>query len=114
MEIEDLRRSSYWSEREGQRAVELWRESGLSLLEFSTRTGLHRKRMLYWSRRIAVQPTSSSTEATAMVLAPVTVVRSQAASAITIELRSGRAVRLEGDFADDVLERVIAIAERAC
>jgi hypothetical protein len=113
MDIEDLRRSSYWSEREGQRAVELWRESGLTLLEFSTRTGLRRQRISYWSSR-AAQPTSSSAKATAMVLAPVTVVRSQAASAITIELRSGRAVRLEGDFADDVLERVIAIAERAC
>ncbi len=110
MDIEDLKRSSYWSEREGRRAIELWRASGLPLLEFATRTGLRRQRLEYWRKRVSSP--SRPAAATALALAPVTVLTST--SAITIELRSGRAVRLEGDFVDDVLERVIAIAERAC
>lgn len=112
MEIEDLKRSSYWSEGEGRCAIELWRSSGLTLGEFATQTGLRRNRLDYWRERLS-QAAPSSTS-TALAIAPVTVVQRRAPSAITVELRSGRTVRLEGDFDDDVLERVIAIAERAC
>ena len=112
MDIEDLKRSSYWSEREGRRAIELWRASGLPLIEFAARTGLRRQRLEYWRKRVS--SSSPTAAATALALAPVTVLPRMSPSAITIELRSGRAVRLEGDFDDDVLERVIAIAERAC
>lgn len=112
MEIEELKRSAYWSEREGQRAIELWRASGVSLAEFAARTGLHPKRLEYWRKRTF--SAALAAPASASTLAAVTVLPRIASSAITIELRSGRAVRVEGDFADEVLERVIAIAERAC
>jgi hypothetical protein len=111
MEIEELKRSAYWSEREGQRAIELWRASGVSLAEFAARTGLHPKRLEYWRKRTSA---ALAAPASASALMEVTVLPRIASSAITIELRSGRAVRVEGDFADEVLERVIAIAERAC
>lgn len=108
MEIEDLKRSSYWSEPEGRRAIELWSASGLTLLEFAARTGLRRQRLEYWRKRVS--SSSPAAAATALALAPVTVLPRISPSAITVELRSGRAVRLEGDFADDLLERVIPCA----
>lgn len=48
-----------------------------------------------------------------MTLAPVTVI-DRRPRAIVIELLCGRAVRVEGDFDDALLARVIAAAERSC
>ncbi len=105
MDIEELRASAYWTEREGRVAVALWRRSGEPMASWARRTGLSRSRLSYWVRRSA--GTGS------IALAPVTVVASPI-RALVIELRSGRAVRVEGAFDDDTLARVIAIAERSC
>ena len=105
MSIERLRASKYWSKGDGLRAVELWRASGESLTAFTRRTGLRRTRVAYWASR--------SSSPTAFALATVTVAPPRRASGITIELRSGRAIRVEGDFDDALLERAIIAAERA-
>lgn len=106
MGIEELRASAYWTEREGRAAVALWRRSGEPMASWARRTGLSGSRLSYWARR-------SAGAGTGIALAPVTVVATPT-GALVIELRSGRAVRVEGAFDDDTLARVIAIAERAC
>jgi hypothetical protein len=106
MDINELRACGYWGEREGRAAVALWRRSGEPLAVFARRVGLARSRLSYWARRIGSAATPS--------FVPVTVVASAAKRGlISIELRSGRIVRLEGDVDDATLERVILIAERA-
>lgn len=107
MDIEELRACGYWGEREGLAAVELWRRSGQPLATWARAVGLARTRLDRWVRRAGARPRSS-----AMTLASVTVVSSPSRGALTIELRTGRAVRIEGDFDDAVLARVIAVAER--
>lgn len=109
MGIEELRASAYWTEREGRAAIALWKRSGESLARWARSSGLSRSRIAYWAERLGGAPPSSS----AITLAPVTVI-SAPRGALTIELRSGRAVRVEGDFDDATLARVIGIAERAC
>ena len=109
MGIEELRACAYWTEREGRAAVSLWRRSGEPRATFAREAGLGRTRLDYWSKRLAAERCTSPGSIT---LAPVTVLSSPARGAITVELRSGRAVRVEGDFDDATLARVIAIAER--
>ncbi|MDQ3033391.1 MAG: hypothetical protein M3Y87_13310 [Myxococcota bacterium] len=103
MGLEDLRAIPYWSEVEGRRAVELWRKSGASLRAFAARTGVPAARFSYWRKRLGA--------ATQNTLAPVTVIPARRANALSIELRSGRAIRIDGGFDDDVPERAITIAE---
>jgi hypothetical protein len=108
MGIEELRASGYWTEREGRAAVALWKRSGETLATWARSNGLSRTRLSYWTSRLEQRSPS-------LTLAPVAVLAASAArGALTIELRSGRAVRVEGEFDDAALARVIAIAERAC
>ncbi len=108
MSIEDLLDNGYWSEREGREAVELWRASGESVSEFCARTGLRRRRLTYWAQRLESTSTSG-----ALALAPVTVLSAPRVGALAIELRSGRTIHLEGAVDDELLARVITVAERA-
>ena len=108
MSIEDLLDNGYWSECEGRMAVELWRASGESLSGFCARTGLRRTRLTYWARRLEAAGASS-----ALALAPITVLPVRRVGALAIELRSGRTIHLEGDVDDELLARVIVVAERA-
>lgn len=48
-----------------------------------------------------------------LALAPVTVLAPVRAGGLAIELRSGRTVRVEGDVDEEILARVIVVAERA-
>ena len=110
MDIEALRARVYWSEADGRRVVELWQASGQSLAVFCKESGIRRTRIAYWVSRVS--------SATALTLATVTVAAPHAtrasSRAIAIELRSGRVIRIEGDFDDAQLERAIVVAERAC
>ncbi len=108
MGIEELRSIGYWTEREGRAAVALWRRSGEPLGSYARRVGLSRTRLTYWSGRLDTESAVPT-----ITLAPVRVIASPARGAITIELRSGRSVRVEGEFDDATLARVIVIADRA-
>jgi hypothetical protein len=44
--------SSYWREPEARRVLKLWRESGLSLMEFASREGIGRTRLQRWKTRL--------------------------------------------------------------
>lgn len=110
MGIDELRASTYWTEREGRAALALWRRSGEALATFARGAGLSRTRLSYWRDRLGEDRARSTS---AITLAPVTVLAPRGGT-LTIELRSGRAVRIEGDIDDATLARVIAIAERAC
>jgi len=115
MDIETLRACEYWTEREGRAAVALWRKSGMAPGPWARSVGLSASRLAYWRKRAErrSEARSSTAAALAITLAPVSVVEATSRGAITIELRSGRAIRIEGDFDDATLTRVIAIAERA-
>lgn len=115
MGIEELRACEYWTEREGRAAVALWRKSGMPLGSWARSVGLTASRVAYWRGLSARRPSSGATKkaaALAVTLAPVSIVGAAPHGALTIELRSGRAIRVEGDFDDATLARVIAIAER--
>lgn len=109
MNIEQLRACTYWTDREGRAAVALWRQSGEPLSKWARSVGLLRTRLAYWARRIPVRGARPSRVA----LVPVSVVSSAPRGSLTIELRSGRAVRIDGEVDDAVLARVIAVLERA-
>lgn len=114
MGIEELRACEYWTEREGRAAVELWRRSGMPLQTWARSVGLTASRVAYWRGLGSRRPAGTTTAAAlAVTLAPVTVVGSVPRGVLTIELRSGRAIKVEGDVDDTVLARVITIAERA-
>ncbi len=115
MDIEALRACEYWTEREGRAALALWRRSKMELAPWARSVGLSASRLSYWRKR-SESPSSersATADAIAITLAPVTVLAATSRGTITLELRSGRAVRIEGDFDDATLTRVIAIAERA-
>jgi hypothetical protein len=79
---------------------------------FAARVWVSRGRLQYWiSERDARSPRPVARAE--IELTPVAVVTRSAPSAISIELRSGRCIQIEGDFDDALLERVIVIAERA-
>jgi hypothetical protein len=107
MDIDQLRETPYWTDREGRAAVALWRRSGEPLASWARSVGLARTRLAYWVQRIGARPVGSS-----IALAPVAVMSAAPRSSLTVELRSGRAVRIDGDVDDLVLARVIAVAER--
>lgn len=111
MDIDALRACEYWTEREGRAAVALWRSSGLSAKAFARSVGLAPARLAYW--RCRVEAAAGTMTVAPMTLAPVTVI-DRRPRAIVIELLCGRAVRVEGDFDDALLARVIAAAERSC
>ena len=52
--------SSYWSEDEGRQVVEAWRRSGENATAFSRRHGLQAKRLVYWTKRLAVKAPNST------------------------------------------------------
>jgi len=110
MGIDDLRHSRYWTKREGRAALSLWRASGEPLATFAHGAGLSRTRLEYWAKQLGTRRPSAAID---VKLAPVTIVAPAPRGAITIELRSGRVVRIEGDVDDALLARVIVIAERA-
>lgn len=66
---------------------------------------MRRSRLRYWEQR-------GEATSTDIVLAPVTVVPRRRASAISLELLNGRVIRVDGDVDEDLLARVIEIAER--
>jgi hypothetical protein len=109
MAIDALWTKRYWSEAEGRRAAGLWRKSGLPIAVFAARVGVSRGRLQYWISERDGRPAGGA----AIELTPVAVVSRSTPSAISIELRSGRCVQIDGDFDDALLERVIVIAERA-
>ena len=109
MGIEELCANAYWTDLEGRAAIALWRRSGEPLAKFARGAGLSRSRLAYWRERLSSSP---QTDETPITFAPVTVLPSASRGALVVELRSGRAVRIEGEFDDASLARVIAIAER--
>ena len=52
--------TSYWSEREGRRAVEGWRRSGEPIAVFARRRGIRAKRLKWWSKRLAAVAPSTT------------------------------------------------------
>jgi transposase-like protein len=88
--------ASYWSEREGQRAVEAWRRSGESMAAFARRRGIRVKRLKWWSQRLAAAtPSTTMSFVPAAVVAPdeiAAVIRT--ASGIAIEIASATPVQI--------------------
>lgn len=88
--------SSYWSEDEGRRVVEAWQRSGESAKAFARRHGLHPKRLVYWSKRLATSTRSATVSfVPAAVVAPdevAAVIR--APSGIAIELASATPLQI--------------------
>ena len=82
--------SNYWSEDEGRRVVEAWRESGENATAFSRRHGLRAKRLAYWSKRLGV---NASAPAATVSFVPATVVTSDEVVAV-IRVPGGIAIEL--------------------
>ena len=82
--------SNYWSEDEGRRVVEAWRESGENATAFSRRHGLRAKRLAYWSKRLGV---NASAPAATVSFVPATVVASDEVVAV-ISMPGGIAIEL--------------------
>jgi len=80
--------SSYWSEDEGRRVVETWRQSGENVTAFARRHGLHAKRLVCWSKRLA-----RSTSAPTVSFVPAAVVAPEEVAAV-IRAPSGVAIEL--------------------
>lgn len=84
--------SNYWSEDEGRRVVEAWRESGENATAFARRHGLRAKRLVYWSNRLEA---NASVPAATVSFVPAAVVASdevvaviRAPGGISVELAS--------------------------
>jgi hypothetical protein len=84
--------SNYWSEDEGRRVVEAWRQSGENATVFARRHGLRARRLMYWSKRLdanASTPAATVSFVPAAVVAPdevMAVIR--APGGVAIELAS--------------------------
>ncbi len=121
MGIEELRACEYWTAREGRAAVGLWRKSGLPLRTWARAVDLRASRVAYWHKRLgaprrrpSTPESATSATALALTLAPVAVLGTERPRGrLTLELRSGRAIRIEGELDEATLARVIAIAEHA-
>lgn len=82
--------SNYWSEDEGRRVVEAWRQSGENATAFARRHGLHAKRLMYWSKRLAA---NASAPAATVSFVPAAVVASDEVVAV-IRAPGGIAIEL--------------------
>ena len=108
MGINELRACRYWGEREGRAALALWKRSSEPLAVFARRIGIERSRLAYWAQR------TGDARSVTPAFAPVAILAAAGARGVlSVELRSGRVIRIEGEFDDALLERVIVIAERA-
>lgn len=94
------------SRREWERRVRRWRRSGLTAAEFSSREGLRRGTLLWWSSKL--QQEARSAEGSFVELTAVV-----EPAPIEVELANGRVVRVPAGFDDNGLERVLAVAERS-
>jgi len=94
------------SRKEWERRVRRWRRSGLTAAEFSSREGLVRGTLLWWSSKL-------QQDARAAEVSFVEVTAAPEVSAIEVTLANGRVVRVPAGFDDSSLERVLAVAERS-
>jgi hypothetical protein len=83
-------RSNYWSEDEGRRVVEAWRQSGENATAFARRHGLRARRLVYWSKRLE---TNANVPAATVSFVPAAVVASDEVVAV-IRAPGGIAVEL--------------------
>jgi hypothetical protein len=140
-EISRLKEIPYWREREGQRVVDAWRASGLSLAEFARRHGILGRRIRWWAGRLGERPgRGEATPEGAMTLLPVRVIApappcapkkastsqpwpctdsptyTGAAGVLELVLASGHVVRVRPDFDEAALRRLVRVLgqEAAC
>jgi len=93
-----------WTEAEARVIVEAQRRSGVSLAAFARRHRMSAQRLYDWRRRldVAVAPRFLP-----VILKPT----APEASAVTILLRGGRAVRVAPGFDDRMLAQVVQVLE---
>ena len=80
--------SSYWSENEGRRAVEAWRQSGETGTAFARRHGIRAKRLVWWSERLAATASPTSVSFVPAVVSTEVVAVIRTPSGVAIELAS--------------------------
>jgi transposase-like protein len=98
--------SSYWSEDEGRRVVEAWQRSGENATAFARRHGLRAKRLVYWSKRLAL---ATSMPAPTVSFVPAAVVAADEVAAI-IRAPGGIAIELASASPEQIAAVAHALA----
>jgi transposase-like protein len=105
-------RRRYWRGEDARIAVEAWKRSGQSLVEFSRRHGIHPRRIRRWAQRLESEPESEFAEP--VRFHPVQLVTTggiaqQGGAPIEIVLGEKLLVRVPSGFAAADLTRVLQV-----
>ena len=102
---------------EGRELVERWKASGLSQTAFAKREQLDQSRISFWARRLQTleeEPAKVPMRQAFVRVQPRPVMPSQG-GVIEVIVQEELRVRVQGDFDEQVLRRVLAVArELAC
>jgi hypothetical protein len=104
------------SVEEGRELIQRWRDSGLSQTAFAKREQLDQSRVSFWMRRLQKldgETPKTPAKRTFVRVQPRPPVRQD--GMIEVVVRAELCVRVRGDFDEQVLRRVLAVArELAC
>lgn len=101
--------SRYWRGADAEHVLEAWRQSGASGAAFARRHGLSVRRLLRWRDRLK--------RSSAPVFHPVRVVEGgrpiarTGTTALELELRGGRRIRVAAGFDPELLEQLVRTVE---
>ena len=106
-EIESLRRIKWWREPHARQVLDLWKQSGMSLLGFCRRYTIGYKRLLRWKQLMEAQPVSVGF---VQVDLSGPMVRNRE-DHMEILLGNGRIIRIRPGFDSASLRQLLAVAE---
>jgi len=108
-EIKRLKSKPMWKQSDGERVIESWKESGLSMYVYSQQTGIGYKRLSYWKRHLRRESGSPFVEVKVKSFAP----KKTEDDAMEIILRNERRIRILPGFNADALNLLVCLLESA-
>ena len=102
-----------WSESDAQAFFEAHAQSGRSLAKFAAERGVTHSKAYQWQQKLRSIADSGNAGFVAVRLTGHPSAAATYDAAIEIALNNGRVVRVRGDVDENVLRRVLAIAEGA-
>ena len=101
-----------WSASEAKRVLAAAARSGMSLEAYGNAQGISPQRLYWWRKRLRDQPETALVPVAKQV-SFVELAAAPASHLIEIVLANGRLVRVPPAFEDEVLTRILALADGA-
>lgn len=108
LEIRNLARIPQWREWQARVVFDLFEASGLNLRQFCMESGIGYRRMLYWRGKLNQIPKDLGF----IEISPNRDISGFRDSRMEIVLRNQRVIRVDSEFDESALDRLIGIVEK--